>query len=324
MFKKLTLLTTAFLLGTFFQVQAQDEEQPSWKKGGDVSANFFNSNFVNWTDGGQNTTTIGGILNGYANYKKEKVSWDNQLLMQYGIQRVGGKENADGSKNRFLKNIDNLQARSFAGYEFSKNLYYSFFVDFQSQLTPTYAYSKLADGSEVKTLKSRFLAPATIKLGPGIKWSWAKEQYNQKFLLNFSPVAAKFLIVNDKDLANAGAHGIDKTKLDSDGNVKKVNTGVGASLIATYGIDITKDITFKTTLDLYSNYLKNPQNILVLWNTQLGVRLLKVFTVTATTDLRYNHDVPVPLKDSNGALTGQTGPRTRFAQTFGIGVGFKF
>ena len=73
-------------------------------------------------------------------------------------------------------------------------------------------------------------------------------------------------------------------------------------------------------------YLENPQNVDVKWTNLVATNLLKYFTITLSTDLRYDYDVQIPNDvDNNGTIeTGEFIRGVRFAQTFGVGIGYKF
>jgi hypothetical protein len=72
--------------------------------------------------------------------------------------------------------------------------------------------------------------------------------------------------------------------------------------------------------------LENPQYIDVKWTNLVAMNLFKYFTITLSTDLRYDYDVQIP-NDANNDGTVETGEfirGIRFAQTFGVGIGYKF
>ena len=316
---KLTILGL-FLAFTSQTLMAQ-EDTTYWNLGGDASLTFFQSSFTNWTDGGGDpTTTIGALANVFAKYKKARTTWDNIGLIQYQIQKVG-------SATDFSKAVDRLELLSVAGYNVSADnnsaWSYSFLASLKTQITAT----EDADG----VLQSNFFAPAEILLAPGMKYSKGDKKSKSNLLVNLSPATAKFIIVNDQTLADLGTFTGEPATFDgttklTDGAM--VRTEFGASLIGTYRLNVieTDDIklTWQTNLELFSNYLEDPQNIDVKWTNIVSANLFKYFTVSLATDLRYDDNVAVPVdRDGDGEFEG-TGPRTRFAQTFGVGVGYKF
>lgn len=319
---RLKFTVLALLLVNISLFAQENTDESNWKLGGDVGLTFFQSSFVNWTDGGGDPTTTVGILgNLYAKYGEGRKSWENLGLLQYQIQKVG--TDAD-----FLKSIDRLELLSVAGYQIGEdnaNWNYSLLGSMKTQLTNTVVDDKL---------QSSFFAPAEILIAPGIKFTQGDKKTKANLLVNFSPATVKFTIVGDPDLADAGTFtGIPAT-YDTLGN--KLTDGsmfcseFGASLIGNYRLNVVDKedvkVTWQTNLELFSNYLENPQYVDVKWTNLIATNFLKYFTVTVSTDLRYDYDVQIPFdQDNNGTIeTGEFKRDVRFAQTFGVGIGYKF
>lgn len=301
----LVTATLVWTLSTFTFAQETTEPASSWDVGGDANVTFFQSSFTNWTDGGGDPTTSIGILgNLFAKYKKDKLSWSNNLLLQYNIQKVG--QDAD-----FVKSIDKLELLSVAGLYAVENWDYSMLFSAKTQLTNTEV-----DG----VLQSKFFAPGEIILAPGMKYAQGTKDTRTNTLVNISPATARWIIVADDDLAATGTF----TGIPGE----RAKFEFGASIIGTYRVNVTNTenskITYFTGLELFSNYLENPENIDVKWTNLFSANFLKFLTVTFATDLRYDADVAVPIDDNNDGTPDRTGPRTRWAQTFGVGLGYKF
>jgi opacity protein-like surface antigen len=317
---KLTILGL-FLAFSWQTVTAQEETASNWDLGGDAGLTFFQSSFSNWTDGGgEATTTIGALGNLFAKYKNGRTSWDNLGLLQYQIQKVG--QDAD-----FLKAVDRLELLSVAGYNVSANnnsaWSYSFLASLKTQMTETEADS---------VLQSSFFAPAEILLAPGMKYSIGDKKTKYNLLVNFSPATAKFIIVGDQALADLGTFTGEPATFDALGNKltdgTTLRTEFGASLVGNYRLNVIETdnikLTWQTNLELFSNYLEDPQNIDVKWTNLITTNLFKYFTVSLATDLRYDDNVAVPVDRDGDGINEGTGARTRFAQTFGVGIGYKF
>lgn len=314
-------VTTVIIFFAFsVQTATAQKDTTNWDVGGDANLTFFQSSFANWTDGGEATTTISALGNLFAKYKNGRTSWDNIGLLQYQIQKIG--QDAD-----FLKAIDRLELLSIAAYNVSYNntsdWHYSFLGSLKTQVTAT-----KKDG----ILQSNFFAPAEILIAPGLKYSIGDKKTKANLLINFSPATAKFIIVNNRVLADAGTFTGEAATFDSLGNKltngTRVRTEFGASLVGNYRLNIVETenvkLTWQTNLELLSNYLDQPLNIDIKWTNLINANLFKYFTISLSTDLRYDDNVTVPIdRDSDGEFESK-GPRTRFAQTFGIGIGYKF
>jgi hypothetical protein len=65
----------------------------------------------------------------------------------------------------------------------------------------------------------------------------------------------------------------------------KSKTEVGAFISVNYLKDLSKTITYKGRLDLFSNYEHNPQNVDVLMNNMFTAKLSKVLSGSLGFDL---------------------------------------
>ncbi|HCM75139.1 MAG TPA: hypothetical protein DIS90_02060, partial [Cytophagales bacterium] len=74
---------TTFLIGTALLTHGQVVKIDStthWKKGVNFGINLNQASFSsNWKAGGVNSIGLNTLFNYKANYKKDKVSWDNQI-----------------------------------------------------------------------------------------------------------------------------------------------------------------------------------------------------------------------------------------------------
>jgi hypothetical protein len=130
-------------------------------------------------------------------------------------------------------------------------------------------------------------------------------------------------IVNDQRLADYGEYGLDGGTLDTlgipiPGTGKNYRHEFGFNLKFMYKVTIVKNVDWQTNLELYSNYLEDPQNIDVYWDNYFTFTINSWLSANLTTSLIYDHDINITDKDGN------TGPRTQFKQTFGIGLAYKF
>ena len=104
-----------------------------------------------------------------------------------------------------------------------------------------------------------------------------------------------------------------------------------------------KDLSFKTNLTLFSNYSHQPQNIDVTWETLTSLKIGKIFSITLSTYLIYDHDIEIarfkkngvePIYytrtdgsyylDNEGNRIQKKGPITQFKEAMGIGVRLNF
>ncbi|MCK7540535.1 MAG: hypothetical protein MZV63_61405 [Marinilabiliales bacterium] len=55
--------------------------------------------------------------------------------------------------------------------------------------------------------------------------------------------------------------------------------------------EILKNVNFVTKLDLFSNYLNNPQNIDVSWEMLIVLKVNEFISATVNTHLLYDDDI---------------------------------
>lgn len=301
--KKITLLFL-LLLAYVSGAQAQNDTIKNWKIKGKASLNVNQNYFSNWAAGGESNFGLIGKYTMNADYNKGKNSWVNWLDMALGYSVIG---KADPTKTDDKVEFISTYKRQLAKYWFLTAV-----GSFKSQFANGYDYA--VDSS---TPISHFMAPGYINFGPGFQYKSVKW-----FSVNISPANVRWVIVNDQRLADAGSFGLDGAVVDTAGNIiqhaRKSRLDFGARLLLIFNYDIAKNVNIATKLDLFSNYLHKPQNIVVDWQTDLGLKVNDWLNVTISTTLLY--DDRVMITDKNG----NTGPRTQFKQLLMVGVGYNF
>ncbi len=241
------LLTFAVMLFASQMIFAQEEaEQKNWTHGGFVGLNVSQSHFSNWTSGGQDNINGLGTFKYNLNYLKGKSKWDNTLDLALGYSYFD-------FDMKPLKTDDRINFSSLYGYDVVKDeLYITANLNFQTQF---------ADGFDYKTDStnkiSTFLAPAYLTVGLGAQYtpsSW--------FSLNFAPASGRLTIVNDQDLADAGAFGVKGALIDPvTGEIlehgSKFRMELGAQLIANVNYEIFKNVVFNSKLIVFYDYLQD-------------------------------------------------------------------
>ena len=282
----------------------------AWTLGGLISVNGQQVSLTNWAAGGNNSISIGGLANVFATYKKGKIVWDNRLEIGYGVIK-------QGNNKKWWKNDDRIQITSKIGREAVKHWYYSALADFRTQFVDGYNYPN--DSVYI----SRFMAPGYGLLSLGMDY-----KPTDNFSAFISPLTGKFTFVNDDKLASAGAFGVQKDIIDPTDSTKLIQhhkthrEEFGAYVKLQYQTKVMENITFQTVLELFSNYLHNPQNVDVNWTTLTTFKVNKFISATLSTQLIYDDDINV-LRNT-GDNKGTKGPDVQFKQVLGVGLSYKF
>jgi hypothetical protein len=230
------------------------------------------------------------------------------------------------------KSDDKLNFYSKYGYQFSKNWYYSAMVSFRSQFANGYQYP------DDSTVISHFLAPAYILGSIGLNFK--PVDYFSVFM---SPITSRFVIVNDRRLADLGAFGVDSATYSyHDSTRTLISRGrraqyeFGPSLSIQFAKEIMKNVTWSSRLDLYSNYLHNPQNVDVDWSSLFSLKVNKFISASLNTELIYDDDVKFITYEKNADGSVKTDPvtgeqvvlkrqaRLQFKELLGIGFSMQF
>lgn len=288
----------------------QTAADTAWKIGSKGSLSFSQSSFTNWAPGGDNTITLNGLFDFYAKYEKGNKKWENLLTLAYGQTKTGDQ--------MFRKSDDKIDLLSIYGIKAAEKWYYSANFDFKSQFAPGYEYPDGGDSTRIKI--SDFLAPAYTSIGIGMEYRPV-----DYFSIYLSPATARWIIVNDPVLADAGAFGVegatyvtdslgnpDYTQKLTDGETSRFEFGAYARIL--FIKDIAKNVNLSTKLELFSNYLENPQNIDINWDTMINFTINN--WLAANFGVQVVYDDNTPIKDSDGNI----GPRTQIKQVLGVGL----
>jgi len=304
--KAMILAVLALMIGT--STMAQEEAKSNWTKGGNLGLNVAQSSYTNWAAGGQNALNWQAIFKYSMNYAKDNFKWDNSLNTALGYSYFDFKEKP-------VKIDDKIEFTSLAGLKATEHLNYSLELAFRSQFAKGFDYA-----SDSTTYISKFLAPAYITLGLGMEWV-----PNEHFSVNFAPLTGRITIVNDDRLADAGAYGVDKGYFSPTDTLtwiegKKIRFEFGARLAAKMKYTVFKNVDFESKLELFSNYLKNPQYIDVDWQNALVMKVNEWLNCTFSTHLIYDYDTP--FYDINAAGESILDPNSKVQFKEVLSVGF--
>jgi hypothetical protein len=319
--KRLTLLFAAALLLAAFPAHSQEDAAPAleevevpkaWESGAGFGMDFSQLFQLNPRQGaGQNRVGIGGAVNIFAKYKKDRLAWDNLGIMQFGVQRLGSGVITQGSTEKvpFQKAIDELRLNSKVGYKVGANSKFFYAVDFTllSQLTPTYKGTEQFPGFFLSDVSadgqnplSKIFSPATTTFSVGIDY-----KPNDKLSIFYSPIGSKFVMVLSDIIARQGVHGNPvEGDRGPDGlflpeNTKNVDSQLGSILRVNYANKFLSDrMAFTSGLILFSNYLNEPQNVDMDWTNELALQIAKGLQLSLTANVFYDHDMRMLVTDN--------------------------
>ena len=178
--------------------------------------------------------------------------------------------------------------------------YLSALLNFNTQFAKGYDYK-----TEPRTYISRFMSPGYLTTGLGLTWNpknW--------ITATFSAISWRGTFVSSKILSDEGSFGVDPGE--------HLFSEMGGNLKVEVKYEFLKNMTIYSRVDLFSNYLEDPQNVDVRWDVQLNMTVNKWFSANISTNLIYDNDTKIVQKD------GSKGPRLQFKESLGVGFQVTF
>lgn len=287
------------LMFTAVTLSAQDEKTNDslWNIGGEFNFNFQNVGLYNWAAGGQSAFAFSAFFIGHANFDDGNHKWTNDLNTGFGMLN---QQNIDFPTR---KTDDQIIVNSQYGKYLSKHWLLSAGLRFQTQYAIGNEFTTGDDGIVERNKISDFMSPGYLTPSLGIEYS-----IKDVFTTSFSPVAARFIFVNDDVLSAAGAFGVDPGE--------KMNVYFGFNYYLWFKKEIAENITFENTLNVFGPYEKLGE-MKVNWETGLVMTVNNWLNVNVGTNLIYDHDVTLNKED------GSVGPGTQFKYALSLGLTFK-
>jgi Protein of unknown function (DUF3078) len=273
----------------------KDTTKMTWKTGGLYNLTFSQAALSNWSAGGDKSAlSLNTLLNAYAYYANGRNSWDNMLVLAYGVTNTTSL----GTR----KTNDNIDLTSKYGYDVGKKWYLTGLLDFRTQFAPGYNYPD----QNTKVLTSTFLAPAYLLLAAGMDY-----KPNDHFSLFLSPLTIREVIVRNDSLAAVGAFGVDS------GKNSRFELGAYASL--NFSTNVSKTTQYIGRLDLFSNYLHNPQDIAIYNTNVFNVKVSSLITMNLSVTLIYDDAIKSVKSDGTAG-----GAALQVQEVLGVGLAYKF
>jgi len=264
----------------------EEAPAPRWTKGGNASLMFSQAAFNHdWTGGGTNNVAASLAVSYAFNYKKDKWAWDNNVFVDYGITKLEGDDYS-------RKTTDRFEVNSVLGYQLNNpQWYYSFFLNFKTQMTDGYKYE-----STGRTLINQMLSPGYLQFGPGMLW---KKSDNLK--VNLAPATSKITTAKSRWTETGPFYGVEQGK--------NIRYELGFYLNGYAKFTVMDNVSFENILSLYSNYLDKPQNVDLDYTANIVMTINKYLSANFTFQAIY---------DDNAAKAFQ------IREVLGLGVNYKF
>jgi len=279
-----------------------------WKVSNSLAITFSQVSLSNWAAGGEESVSGNGAYAFNANYKKDNNSWETAFELAYGQTQQG--------KSKSIKNDDRIQFATKYGRKASEKWNYTILASFKSQMLPG------ENNPTDRKVVSDWMAPGYFGLSLGMDY-----KPTAKISIFISPLSAKLTVVNRQDLADIGSYGVKKAEYDGLGN--KIKDGentlkeAGAFIKAQGIFPVYKEsVTLTSKLELYSNYIKDPQNIDVITEHTLDAKINSWLTARLFVLAFYDDNSKISKTNGDGTVTNTA--KIQVKEIFGLGIGVKW
>ena len=268
------------------------EKDSLWTKRGNVTVLLNQTGFSDWVGGGTNNFSATIKFDYEWEYKDKGWDWLSNVESAFGIAKY--------KNSPFSRKIDDrILIQSIVGKEFTRNLSFSAFFNFTSQIGNGYKYKKDSENNEIRELTTRIFSPAYFQIGSGFLW-----KKDEKLWVNYSPIASRLILVSKKFtddlLENETYFGVSQNKSS--------RYELGANLTFHSEGKLLENVNYKQDLKLFSNYIEEASNIDLDYLAQIEINVNPLLTTQLIFQLIY---------DDNAVS------RLQVREVFGVGVQLK-
>lgn len=238
----------------------------------------------NWGAGGVNSLALGGQFSYKTDYTKGDKNFVSEIIMKYGK----------------LKNRDQLARKTNdrifwdnkVALKLSKSWYFFGSVNFESQFDMGYSYSKDAQGTEKRTLLSKFMAPGYLTESFGFEYKPVKH-----FFIRIGTGTARQTFVLDTALykTNPKNFGVE--------HGENFRNELAFQIVSSFDKEIAKNLTLKSRYEMFANYekLSRIDNRL---DVTLTANVNRLINVSLSGIILYDDDTANKIQASQGMSFG--------------------
>ncbi|OEK07211.1 hypothetical protein BFP71_01430 [Roseivirga misakiensis] len=252
-----------------------------WKDGGRFNLNIQQVGLTNWAAGGESSVAIGAAVEGFVNYEKDDVVWENKGRIAYGVIRNGG------GGNRFEKTNDVVDFSSKYSQKFSEKVLLTSAVNFRTQMDNGVKIENIAGTSDTRRiLISDFMSPGYLQASLGLTYRETKKGYS----VTLAPFTGRFTFVLNDSLSNVGSFGVEAGET--------IRSEAGISLTGGVQRDVMENVKLQMNFNLFSNYDKFP-NTVVNVEAGLNLKVNDYIQSNISSQIIYDDDVIITRSDGS-------------------------
>ncbi len=263
------IIFTVFL-GSSALAQEKKEKKPKeepkygWHKEMVGAVNLTQTNFSNWTQGGENSFAWQLNLNFRLENDRKKTNWANSGKFTYGAVKIGDQDSR--------KSIDEIKLESVLIYKLNTHVNPFFAITGETQFAPGYDYDL-----EPKTQISAFMDPGYFRESIGIGFA------PNKIIKTRFGFALKQTFTSDFPVPYAD-------NPETTDKVEKFKNEAGLESVTDVNWKVTKTALFVSKLELFYDF-RALNRTDVRWDNVLTVEITKYLNVNFNIKLFYDRDI---------------------------------
>lgn len=270
-----------------------------------INLQFSQVQLSQWVAGGQSSTSLIAKIDEFWEYDGRTLGWDTEFHGAFGLLHRPDED-------VLLKTDDRIEVASKVGYRLKEKGSLTALGNFRTQMAP--GYGTVNGVPDKAQLTSRFMAPGYLVLAMGLDLKPIRA-----FTFFMAPFTAKSTFVLDSELSAAGLFGVTPGE--------SVRHEIGGYIRMGFKEDLSDNVNYTMRLDLFSNYLEEPEAVDVFTDHVLTLKANDWLSTTLGLTLIYDKDVELILRepdpDTPGDL-GEKGPGIQLKQILAVGLSLKF
>jgi hypothetical protein len=245
-----------------------------------------NSTSDNWHSGPTKTTILNIFTRNIVkyNYAKDRIKIDNDLDLRLNFYNA-----PNDTIRKYKVSEDLLRLHTNFGVRAFKKWYYSFDVDFKTQLFSNYKENTMEK-------QAGLLSPYTVNLGLGMKFDHTQKykRFDRSMVMsiNLAPFAYTYMGALS-DSINWGRHGFPKD--DVTGLYKNYLSRFGSTVDFNMTYKPSLDITWKTRIKYFTSY----DRVVAEFENSLDFAMGRFFSTLLFLNLRYDDGVTKPVENGS-------------------------
>ena len=288
---------------------AEIKDTTMYARVGKFNVHFSQVYLSNWAAGGQSNLSLITKLDQTWEYDRRRFGWDTEMHAAFGLLH-----RPDDAV--FIKTDDRIEFATKLGYRLTESGFITFMASFRSQLAPGYA---MVDGLPDRNhLVSNFMSPGYTVMAAGMDY----KKPERKLTLFVAPVTYKATYVHNDSLSSIGAFGVEPGE--------RSRHELGGYVKFGWNTPVVENVEYAVRLDLFSNYLVNPQNIDIFTDHTLTLKVNDYLSTTISATFIYDDDVNLLLEEAvlddegNLVVPARNGPGLQLKEVLSVGFSLKF